>query len=75
MTVRSSRRFRLWIFVLGLFVIAVGATAAVILAPDKPPDQCSVPLSQRTGGWTCYPAANQPTSAANDHHQAATSVV
>jgi hypothetical protein len=62
MTVQLFRRFRLWLFVLGLLVVAVGSTAAVTLSPDKPVDKCSAPLSHRTGGWTCYQPANTPTT-------------
>ena len=56
------RRFRLWLFVLGLVAVAVAATTAVTLSRDKPVDQCSLPLSQRTGGWTCYPPTDTPAT-------------
>jgi hypothetical protein len=49
------RRFR-WL------VVAIAVLAAVVLGTaavrgthsGRPVDQCSLPLSQRTGGWTCY---------------------
>ena len=52
---RFVRRFRLRIFVaLALAALAVGAAMAFTLSHDKSSDQCSRPVSQRTGGWACY---------------------
>ena len=57
--VHSFRRFRFWLFVaLGLALVAVGATTAFALSHGKSVNQCSLPVSQRTGGWTCYQPAD-----------------
>jgi len=60
--VQNSRRFHSLLVTLGLAAAAVGATTALTLSHYKPVDQCSLPLSQRTGGWTCYQPANPSTT-------------
>lgn len=49
------RRFRWLLVTLAILAAVVLGTAAITSRQSgRSVDQCSLPVSERTGGWTCY---------------------